>query len=43
MEQELTMEELVSLMEKKEGDFMIHVEFGKERIEDGREKTIVSS
>ncbi len=38
MEQELTMEEIVRLMNEIQGDFMIHVEFGGEAEMDAEEK-----
>lgn len=30
MEQEITMKELIALMNDKDGDFIIHVKFGEE-------------
>ncbi|MDD3239682.1 MAG: hypothetical protein PHW47_06315 [Lachnospira sp.] len=38
MEQELTMQELIALMNDSDGELLIHVEFGEEADTDG-EKT----
>ncbi|MCQ4756923.1 MAG: hypothetical protein PHD56_06630 [Anaerostipes sp.] len=36
MEQEITMQELIALMNDQKGDFIIHVEFGEEADADGK-------
>ena len=38
MEQELTMEELIALINSKKGDFVISVEFGEEAVSDAKEE-----
>jgi len=38
MEQELTMEEFVALINSQEGDFVIRVEFGEEAGSDAEEE-----
>ena len=38
MEQELTMEELIALINGKKGDFIIHIEFGEEAVKDAKEE-----
>jgi len=35
MEQEITMKELVALVNSREGEFRINIEFGKESEDDG--------
>ena len=35
MEQEITMQELIALMNDQDGDFIIHVKFGEEADADG--------
>lgn len=36
MEQEMTMQELIALMNDTEGEFIVHVKFGEEADADGR-------
>lgn len=38
MEQELTMEELIALINSQKGDFIIRVEFGEEDGNDAKEE-----
>ena len=38
MEQELTMEELIALINSQKGDFVIRVEFGEEAVSDAKEE-----
>lgn len=38
MKQEMTMKELVALVNSKDGEFRINIEFGKERKEDGKKQ-----
>ena len=37
MEQELTMEELIALINSQKGDFVIRVEFGEEAVSDAKD------
>lgn len=37
-EQELTMEELIALINSQKGDFVIRVEFGEEAVSDAKEE-----
>lgn len=36
MEQDMTMKELIALINNQDGDFIIHVEFGEEADADGK-------
>ena len=38
MEQELTMEELIALINSQKGDFVVRVEFGEEAVPDAKEE-----
>jgi hypothetical protein len=38
MEQELTMEELIALINSQKGDFVSRVEFGEEAVSDAKEE-----
>lgn len=38
MEQELTMEELIALINNQKGDFIIRIEFGEENDKDGKKR-----
>lgn len=38
MEQELTMEELIALINSQNGDFIISVELGEEAVSDAKEE-----
>lgn len=38
MEQELTMEELIALINSQKGDFVIRVEFGEGAVSDAKEE-----
>lgn len=38
MEQELTKEELIALINSQKGDFVIRVEFGEEAVSDAKEE-----
>lgn len=41
MEQELTMEELIALINSQKGDFVIRVEFGEEAVSDAKEESVI--
>ncbi len=38
MEQELTVEELIALINCQKGDFIIRIEFGEEAVSDAKEE-----
>ena len=38
MEQELTVEELIALVNSQKGDFIIRIEFGEEAVSDAKEE-----
>ena len=40
MEQELTMEELIALINSQKGDFVIRVEFGEEAVSRSEERRV---
>ena len=43
MKQEMTMKELVALVNSRDGEFRIDIEFGKEDEEDGKEQHEVNN